>query len=401
MDREFEVIKYLTKEVVYGRYKEHLINFLTSTKLEWEKLKFMLLYNELASFLYIILKNNSLSLPFDFLSFLKNVYYRDLFRYIVLFNELLTILDAANKKSILIIPIKGFSIGEEYYKKFGFRPLSDIDLLIKEEELEKGIKLLCELGYEKNFFGAKESYWRNKQCHINFLKRNKNGSILVELHWSLDFKRDNKYALSCLWKRLKKVKIKDKEIFVMAPEDTLFSLALHQRRFGKVFNLKYICDVGIILEKEKLNWEYIIEAAYRERIKASLYFLLYQTQIILDKDLSKYLKKLRISSWHKRLISCVIRKYTKSFITPFNLKYVYTICHFLLYDNILYPIKYVFTVPQEQFAKFYHLPFYTPTTERLYKLRYLYIPYKTVKELLDRKIFKRNFLEKFNSCLFL
>ncbi len=388
MQQEFKIIKLLAKEIVYGGNKLLLLNNLKATRVNWKRLKSMLVYHELAPFLYVITKESPSSVPRKIFFLLKNTYYESLFRYIILFEELLRINEEAEKRNIIIIPIKGFSFSEEYYRRFGFRPLIDIDLLIQEKDLDKGVKLLLNLGYKKLLLGAKESYWRTKQCHIEFIKEKEKEKekektpIIVELHWALDFKRYNTHIIPTLWKRLKKIKIENgKEITIMSPEDTLLSLALHQRRFGKVLNLKYACDVGLLLKNENLDWKYVLEIAFKERIRASLYFLIYQVQFILETNLNGYLKELSLNPVHRTLISKTIEKLLTHPIYRDNLNYIYAWCHFLMYDNIIYPIKYILKIPLEQFAKFYNLPLYTQKTTILYKFRYFYIFYKFLKSL--------------------
>lgn len=376
MNPESKTVKYLIKEIVYGNHKSQLLRILGSNNIDWEKLKSLLIYNELAPFLYLLSKENYSIIPKDLFQSLKNSYYWGLFRYELLFRELLVILKAAEKKGILIIPIKGLSFTEEYYGRFGFRPLVDIDLLIKEEDLEKGAFLLESLGYKKCLLGATEEYWLKKQCHLEFIKENKNMPIIAELHWALDFKRYNDEVMPDLWKRIQKTTAEGKDFFILSPEDTLLSLALHQRRFGKVFNLKYVCDAGIILEREKLDWDYILKTVFKERARASLYFLLCQVEFVLDINLNKYSERLKIPFWQKKLVSAIIKRYIYSPLNMNNIFYAYALCHLFLYDNISYPIRYILNIPQEQFAKFYSLPLYSKKTSQIYKMRFFYIVYR-------------------------
>lgn len=390
MNPETKAVKFLLKEIVYGDCRLKVLENLCSPNIDWERLNFILRYSELEAFLYVILKGKPSITPKRITDSLKDFYYSELFRYILLFQEFLQILKKAKENDILIIPIKGLSFSEEYYRRFGLRPLLDIDLLIKESELEKGVLLLENLGYKKLLLGATEEYWLNKQCHLEFIKNNENIPVLAELHWALDFKRyKNSAIIPNLWGRLRKTSSEGEDFFVLSPEDTLFSLALHQRRFGRVFNLKYVCDVGIILKEETLDWDYIFKTAFEEKIRASLYFLLFQAQFVLDIELNKYLTKLKIPYWQRFLIAEVTKKYAFSARNITNFPYIYILCHLLLYDNIIYPIKYILNIPQEQFAKFYSLPLYSKKTYKIYRIRFFYSIYRLAKDSLE-KFFKKS-----------
>jgi len=383
MELESELVKYIVKDVVFNDYKQNISEIINSTKINWPRLKYLLIYHELSAFLYIIIKN-SVSIPEEFSLFLKNTYFQQLNLYLQLHDELMIVLKEAKKRSITMIPIKGFSYSENYYKRFGFRPLVDIDLLIKKDDFEKGVKLLEELGYKEYLLGATEDYWRKKQCHIEFIKVQEKHKVILELHWALDLERNKREILPTLWSRLHKMRLEDNEFYVMSPEDALISLALHQRRFGKVLNLKYVCDVGMLLEKENLNWDYIIKAAYEGRFRASLFFILAQVQIVLDKNLSKYLAALHIPFWQRKSIFMIIKKYTYSSHKDFNLFYLYLICHFLFYDKIVESILYILKIPLEQFAKFYGLPLYAQQTKLRYRIRFVYVFYRLIKDNLGK-----------------
>lgn len=379
------LIKIIVKSIVFENYNTRVLEKLATKKIEWQNLIEPLSYHELAPFLYLIIKNNPEVVPEEFFIFLKNEYYHQVFRYRSLREELVKILKEAEVKNVLIVPIKGFSISEKYYKKYGFRPLVDIDLLIKEEELSRGALLLETLGYKKILSKGKEEYWRKSQCHLEFIKDTPENRIPLDLHWALDLKKEMDDILPSLWQRINKIDMASITASIPSLEDTIFSLSLHQRRFGKILNLKYIYDMGLILKDSSLiDWDYVFKTARKGHFKASLFFLLAQTQLVLDMDLTKYLQNLEVPLWKRLLIFKFIKKYSYlSFKNDSKVYYLYLLCHFLLHDTIWEPVKYIINIPEEQFAKFYKLPLYEAQTERLYKIRYFYIVYRLIKWLYE------------------
>ena len=378
---ESELLKNIIKEVVYGNHASAILEHMRSHKVNFPRLKNLLIYHELANFLYVIVNKFGADLK-ELSSLLKNIYYLQLGHYLRLYSEFIMALTESKKRGFMMIPIKGFSYPENYYKRYGFRPLVDVDLLIKKSDFERGVNLLEDLGYKKHLLGATEEYWRKKQCHVEFVKEQDAYKIILELHWALDFERGKQEILPALWNRLHKTSFQNHEFYIMSPEDTLISLALHQRRFGKALNLKYVCDIGILLNKECLDWEYVIETAYEGRFRASLFFILAQTQIALDKNLSQYLDALRIPFWQRKSIFTIIKKYTYGSPQDFSLSYLYLLCHFLFYDSLGESLLYVLKIPQEQFAKFYGLPLYDKQTKWRYRIRIVYVFYRLIKDNL-------------------
>ncbi|MCF7907327.1 MAG: nucleotidyltransferase family protein [Candidatus Omnitrophica bacterium] len=381
MKTEEKIIKYLAKEIVYGNQRDLLLKSLKAENIHGKNLGYAIFYHELPHFLQVILKENSYPIPKGFEQLYKKFYCLKIFNHENLCIELSNILKEAEKSDTLIIPIKGFSLPDKYYKHFGIRPSSDIDLFTTEKNFEKATFLLLAMGYKKEFLGSDEAYWRKHQCHLSFTKETNGQATLVELHWALDCNRFKQKVLPDAWNRLRLIQGPGYSFRALSAEDTILSLALHQRRFGKILNLKYICDLGIILKEENLNWEYILKAAEQEKAKASLYLLLYQMQFVLDVDLKFFLKKLKVPGWQKYLISSIVQRFTYTPVRMENLPYIYTLCQFIYYDTISYPLKYILTVPQEQFAKYYSLPQRCVTTARKYHLRIFYIPYRLIKHI--------------------
>ena len=79
----------------------------------------------------------------------------------------------SKEKDILLVPIKGLSYSQDYYKRFGLRPIVDIDLCVKKEDMEQGVELLERMGYQKYLAGGTEGYWRKNQCHLEFIREEK------------------------------------------------------------------------------------------------------------------------------------------------------------------------------------------------------------------------------------
>jgi len=245
MSTETKILRYLINEIVKGGFREKIVETLYKEKVNSNVLTYLLTYHEVIPFFYLTLKDSSEKIPKYIYEGLTNHYYALLFKYLSLRDELLNILKEAKRENLLLIPIKGLSLAEYGYNRFGLRQMLDIDLLVKETDLVKAELILRRLGYKKRLTKGSEEYWLTKQCHLEFMKKNGDSNTLVDLHFSLDFNRYGKQVLINLWDRLQKHAIEGEECFLLSYEDSLISLALHQRRFGKICNLKYVCDAGL------------------------------------------------------------------------------------------------------------------------------------------------------------
>lgn len=375
---EISLVSWIAKQVA-GKEIESSFYF---DNIDWEEVKKSITFHELAPFVYQMLKDYSSSIPQEFMDFLNNTYYCAIIKNTTFWQEFLRILTAFEKEKIIVLPLKGLILLKDLYPHQPVRPMLDIDLLFKEEDLGKVETLMDWLGYRKELEGLKEEYYRKNQCHFIFYLKDGRRTPFVEVHWSLDYKRNNRNTLGEIWDRIREVNVEGRRIKVLSPEDTLFSLALHKRRFGNILSLKNVCDVGILLNKyaDSLSWDYVLKQCKRYHIRSTLFFTLYQVKLLLEIDIPRYVEKeLNQPRWKKRLIKQFIEKNT--FLPKRNIKNIYLQAHFLLYDNLWEPIDYILCIPQEQFAMFYNLKPYDRKTSFFYHNRLLYITFKKVFDL--------------------
>jgi hypothetical protein len=297
-----------------------------------------------------------------------------------LLQEFLCISAALRQAEIKVVPLKGIAFLQDIYAHIPARPMTDIDLLVEKINFPLAREVLLNLGFSERLDGLKQSYWLEKQCHVQFIKKKSDKNVIyLDLHFSLDFKRKNLEILPQLWSRVNGG--------MLSPEDAIFCLALHQRRFGKVLCFKNIIDAGLILKKHQntLDWDYLIRQAKSGRMCSTMFFLLTQVKMIFGSEVRLPQLKLFCSSYVKRGLICLFIKhnaFSDSIVK--RTKQLYLKSHFLLYDDFLEPASYIFKIPQEQFAKFYNLDPYSKNTKLLYNNRLVYLFYRSVLGFFDK-----------------
>jgi len=396
ISQEARLVLLIAQWIVNDHRLPEIEKILAQEPVNWEYFNALLAHHELSSFAHTCLKDYSSLLPGGEVDLLKKTHYFNLARLAGLEKEFLEIADIFRGQGVDLLPLKGsaFFIDNMYGGKAGLRPMADIDILVKKEKFSQAKKLVETLGYQKELCGFKEDYWRKRNYHIAFAK-NKSGkrfSTLVEMHWLLDYP-GKILLLPSLWDRIRKLQVGDREVALLSPEDTLFCLALHLRRFGNVLSLKSACDFACLLTKYKdLDWDYILKEAKTGQMCASLYFRLIQANIFFDIQVPNLiLNGLSLVNYKRRLIEGFILKDTflGQDMTGSN---IFLKNHFLVYDNFWEPVSMIINMPQEQFAKFYRLTPYSIRTLLLYRLRFLYFPYYLIVLILKatiRKIVKR------------
>lgn len=384
MISEINLIKFIIGRMINSK-EERIKGLLSLQRINWRIFKELIVYHDLIPFAYLTLKNSNSFLPQDLREFLKNNYYCTLTRCQNLWQEFLRMSIAFEQAGITLVPIKGIALLQDIYTNLPFRPMTDIDLIVKEEDLKKAEVVFYDLGYRKELYGLKEEYWRRNQYHITFYKKEEQKVPFVELHWSLDFKRKNRLILPELWERIRKLDVDGTRINLLSPEDTLFSLALHNRRFGRTLCLKNTYDFILLLNKyaSDIDWNYVLNQSRKYNLCSTLFFALCQVKLLSDLNVPEFVwKELNLPNWKMRLIQRFIEQNTFLWDKKVQNKNLYLKSHFLLYDNIWEPIDYIVNIPKEQFAKFYEFEPYDKKTDFLYWNRMFYIPFKVMYSLI-------------------
>lgn len=401
LSAEVKFIQLAMKQVIGQQCGVEINRLLLSRDVDWSKLRDLLGYHEIAALLYAVLKDDTHILPKEISGLLSNTFYRTLKDNLQKLKEFQLINRAFEKEGIRLTALKGLALLAQLYEHLPVRPMVDMDILLKEGDCEKGAGILEGIGYKKELLGLKESYWRKEQCHLTFIKHRegKAGNIL-EAHWSLDFKRNGREALGESWQRMNDIGTEFGRMAVLSPEDTLFSLALHQRRFGKAFCLKYVLDTAFLFKKYAGNfdWDYFLSACTRYGLFSCVGFLLLQGKLFLNSGLFDYgLQRVSLPRGKRAIMERFIDSNLASIDLSEKIKGNYLKSHFLLYDTYSEPVKYIINIPLEQFAKFYELGPYEARTRRLYTLRFIYIPFCSWLALLKNNLSKTMTRPKLNN----
>ena len=285
-------------------------------------------------------------IPADILIYMKNYYYSNLKRNVLIEKEILVLLKTSRDKNITAIPFKGFALIQTIYHNPGLRIMADIDILVKKEDTEKLRTIFMESGYAEN----KEHIGHNITVFIkHFLS---NIPIIIEIHNTIVPPRPYHLNLPNLWNRVQEKNINNEKIFYFSPEDTFLSLALHLRRHTRRLTLKFILDIAELLntEGEKLDWHYIIESAKNNRIVTTVYCSIYLAKELLDTSISAdILNKVRPHFTKNALLHYTVNKYNF-----FNLQAQQgALLRFLLFDSLLDFVVYLWRVSLlERFPEF-------------------------------------------------
>jgi hypothetical protein len=213
---------------------------------------------------------------------LRAMYLANAARNIRIYYQLTQILATLRNARIPVIVLKGTHLAEQVYGNIALRPMGDIDLLIREEDVLKAVEILKTINYtpSRQFQFDVE---RASHCHLPPLSQS--GGIGIEIHWNLMRPiYPITMNMSELWQHAQPALIAGIETLVLSSEDLLLYLCIHtsvQHRF--TMGLQPFCDIVEVLRRyrETINWEQVQRHVMAWGTSKCVYLTLYLARELL------------------------------------------------------------------------------------------------------------------------
>ena len=260
----------------------HKVKGILNDCLNWDYIMECSTRHKISPLLYWNLRkiDDGKNVPEEVMAKLRRLYYENAARNRLLYDELSKVFKVFKDVGVTVIVLKGAFLAETIYKNVGLRQMSDINLLIKKEDLYKVKKELDLLMYHAPVYPTKwhEQLQTEQAEEIHFTTQDKN--IRIDVHWDIQppsspFRID----IDMFWENAQPIKIPGVETLVFAPEDLLQHLCLHldkEINKGKL-PLRWYCDIAEVIRyyEEKINWKYLVQSTKNYGIEKPIYQSLY------------------------------------------------------------------------------------------------------------------------------
>ena len=231
-----------------------------------------------APVLYIALKSLPGSPYPEHLNELRNIYRVDAQNNLLLYHELGKVLRALDAAQIPVIVLKGACLAEAVYGNIALRSMSDVDLLVKKEDLEKTAEILKGCGYSAGYdFQVEKEIAVSLNHHLPPLEGP--NKLQLEIHWTLfdytyfEARDQDEEQVIDAWKRAQPVTIEHTPCLMLAPEDLFLHLCIHLSR-QHVFNMRmrHLLDLRKVWERygEEFDWGMMYQRARQWQVDRSV-----------------------------------------------------------------------------------------------------------------------------------
>jgi hypothetical protein len=238
--------------------------------------------------------------PSFFQAYLKENYDKGLFQNLFIKNQTDLLLRRFEEQGIDVIPIKGVYFAENYFGHIGARATSDIDLLIRFQDLYQAIEAVKALGF------SVEEEQIPGHFHCSFSKKLPHSPmpLVVELHWNLVKEDTSNFEINDIW-RQSKVTVPFTHIRELSQLHCFYMICLHGWRHN-LDSLKYFIDIIQIIHKSSLeiNYHDLIKMANKhqtlKRVTRTLSIV--YTQFPHLNDVHKLPFKMKKTFWKHRRV---------------------------------------------------------------------------------------------------
>ncbi len=223
------------------------------------------------------------------------------------------VLQAFEEQNVPVILLKGTALAAEIYENVALRPMVDVDLLVRPQDLSRARCVLDDLGYRlsPNPAGHPEQFDEEYGGEIELRRDDGQGLIVVDLHTHLIaiewYRRATRLGdVEALWTDSRPLNGVGGEALQLSPEDTLIALCVHlavPEAFASP--IRRLLDVDWLIRRSDppLDWDWLIARIKYFRVRMPVLVCLqmacgvYETPVPAD-----VLAHLRAPVWRLTLV---------------------------------------------------------------------------------------------------
>ena len=204
-----------------------------SSRLHWDALVEKGLRHGVACLLqsYLSRWDTRHEVPIDVSRRLENIYYANALRAVRAEEQLGDIFGCLGGNGVEAMLLKGLFLSKSVYQNIALRPIGDIDLLIRRDDIARTDNLLRGIGFMLAPGSFPLRYYREVHFHVMYVRDPDPGSIPLEIHWGLQDRFNlPRVDMDEIWSRVRPWSIGKHSIPAMCPEDLLAYLCYHAEK---------------------------------------------------------------------------------------------------------------------------------------------------------------------------
>ncbi len=212
---------------------------------------------------------------------LRTAYFQTMASNLYLAHEFDQLVERLSEAGIAVLALKGMALCRALYPSPALRPMVDIDLLVKPEELDGVFEVAHRLGYP-----PPEKRWNGRTAeghyHLHCIKAGA-VPVILEIHWGLGEPRRYRIDENEIWSRAQASP--HGPYLEMSDDDTFLYLAMHFFKHFLFKRLSWLCDLHEWIAQRQIDWDCVAERARAQSMATFLGYTLTVLEDFYEKDL--------------------------------------------------------------------------------------------------------------------
>lgn len=195
-------------------------------------------------------------------------------------NRVLGLLVDARLPAILL---KGAALGDALYGNPALRPMTDLDLLLRKQDMPAAMDALKRGGYRSVGVEVRPGHTLDFENEL-VLRSSGAPSLAVELHWRLldsPFYQDQ-LDEDWFWNTAQPARVAETQALVLGLEANILHLSAHYVLHHKAQGTRWICDIAGLVEQSAaggaIDWQLVLSKAAEFRLVSSVQIVLQQLE---------------------------------------------------------------------------------------------------------------------------
>jgi hypothetical protein len=184
---------------------------------------------------------------------------------LLLFRHAGAVVALLGKAGIPTLALKGAVVANRNYPHMSMRPMGDLDLMIRPDEVQRALGLLEAAGWRCAPLRPRD---RADLAIGNAvaLAHPRSPDVEIDLHWRLLKRYFSDEADADLWRRAVPFEIGGATALAPSPADLLLHTCAHGANFTRPPPLRWIADAAMILRGGEVEWEHLLVQSARYRL---------------------------------------------------------------------------------------------------------------------------------------
>ena len=285
---EDQLLVIFARQKLDSRQVEQVMSILQHP-LDWDRILGDALWHKLQGFCYRHLSAQPIvdSVPERILRQLQEKYRHTAAKQMYFRSALGRILAALNESAIDILLMKGAALVDNVYGgDIGIRPMADLDMLVRPEQIREAEKIAKDLGYVSTVNEDEQEKLRSEDRQLASLYV-PGRPVILELHTHLvETQNPMRFDINQLWRGTREAKIAGQKTLIQTPEYALATLAVNfmkDRRFYSYSSLGQLTDVAetVRVNAKSIDWAMFTREPIFESLGGVTFCTLYLSKHLL------------------------------------------------------------------------------------------------------------------------